>query len=136
MFRTLRVKRRAIFFLVLFVFSAFVHTGSSSLAQESTGSDVDLNKALQDFSKLIQDDTKDILSSPELASSFNPATIFVWIIFGAIGFIAFVYGKKNSQWRPMVIGVVLMVYPYFCSGILLLYCVGIALTAALYFWRE
>jgi hypothetical protein len=69
-------------------------------------------------------------------SDFNGAKIFAYIIFGAIGFAVFVYGKKNQFFRPMIIGVALMVYPYFISGTFFLYLAGIALTAALYFWRE
>ena len=67
---------------------------------------------------------------------FSAGSILAYIIFGAIGFVAFVYGKKNAFWRPMIIGIALMVYPYFFSGTLVIYLVGIALTAALYFWRE
>ena len=70
------------------------------------------------------------------ASDFGAAKIFAYLIFGAIGFVAFVYGKKNGLFRPMIIGLALMVYPYFISGTFLLYLVGSALTAALYFWRE
>ena len=70
------------------------------------------------------------------AGDFSAAKIFAWIIFGAIGFAVFLYGKKNKFLRPMIIGVALMVYPYFISGTFFLYIVGIALTAALYFWRE
>jgi len=66
---------------------------------------------------------------------FNAAKIFAWIIFGAIGFAVFLYGKKNKSFRPMIIGIALMVYPYFISGTFLLYFIGIVLTAALYFWR-
>jgi hypothetical protein len=54
-------------------------------------------------------------------------------IFGGIGFIAFVYGKKNSEWKPMVIGILLCVYPYFFKSTLSLYLVGLALTVALRF---
>jgi hypothetical protein len=67
---------------------------------------------------------------------FSVAKIFAWIIFGVIGFAVFLYGKKNKSFRPMIIGVVLMVYPYFISGTFLLYFIGIILTAALYFWRD
>ena len=70
------------------------------------------------------------------ADDFGAAKIFACIIFGAIGFAAFLYGKKNRSFRPMMIGFALMVYPYFISGTFFLYLVGIALTAALYFWRE
>ena len=71
-----------------------------------------------------------------LAGDFNGAKIFAYIIFGAIGFAVFVYGKKNKFLRPMIIGIALMAYPYFFSGTLVIYLVGIALIAALYFWRE
>jgi hypothetical protein len=70
------------------------------------------------------------------ADDFSAAKIFAYIIFGAIGFAVFVYGKKNKFLRPMIIGIALMAYPYFISGTLVIYLVGIALTAALYFWRE
>lgn len=70
------------------------------------------------------------------AADFSAAKIFVCIIFGAIGFVVFLYGKKNKFLRPMLIGIALMAYPYFISGTFFLYLVGIALTVALYFWRE
>lgn len=64
------------------------------------------------------------------------ANVFAWIIFGGVGFIAFMYGKKNSLLKPLLIGILLMVYPYFVHGLWLLYGVGIVLTALLYFLRE
>jgi len=67
---------------------------------------------------------------------FNFVKISACTIFGAIGFVAFVYGKRNTLWRTMIIGIALMAYPYFFSEILALYLIGIALTAALYFWRD
>lgn len=70
------------------------------------------------------------------AGDFSAGKIFACIIFGAIGSGAFVYGKKDGNYRPMVIGVALIAYPYFIPGTFFLYLVGIALTAALYFWRE
>ena len=57
-------------------------------------------------------------------------------IFGSIGFVAFVYGKKMALYRTMWIGLVLMVYPYFISSNWALYGVGTALTIALFFWKE
>ena len=71
-----------------------------------------------------------------MADDFNTAKIFAWIIFGAIGFAAFMYGKKNKSVRPLIVGLALMVYPYFISGTFFLYLIGIVLTAVLYFWRE
>ncbi len=62
--------------------------------------------------------------------------IIVGTIFSIVGWYAFIHGKREKSWRPMVIGIVLMVYPYFVSNTLLAFAIGIALTAALYFWRE
>jgi hypothetical protein len=70
------------------------------------------------------------------ANMFNPIRIIAYILFGGIGFVAFSYGKKSMLFRPMIIGLALMVYPYFVPGTLGLYLIGIALTALLYFWRE
>jgi hypothetical protein len=58
------------------------------------------------------------------------------ILFGIIGWYAFMHGKREKSWRPMAIGIVLMVYPYFVSNAILTFAIGIALTAALFFWRE
>jgi len=70
------------------------------------------------------------------AADFSAAKIFACTIFGAIGLVAFLYGKKNKFFQPMIIGGALMAYPYFISGTFFLYLVGIVLTAALYFWRD
>lgn len=58
------------------------------------------------------------------------------MIFGSVGFVAFVYGKKMAQYRMMVIGLLLMVFPYFISGNLALYGIGSALTLALFLWKD
>ncbi len=67
---------------------------------------------------------------------FNWLNIMGGIIFSIIGWYAFIHGKKEKSMRPMVIGIVLMVYPYFISNTLLAFAIGIAMTAALFFWRE
>ncbi len=58
------------------------------------------------------------------------------IIFSAIGLGAFVYGKKNKQYKAMSIGLVLMIYPYFIGSTLWLYLIGTAFTAALFLFRD
>ena len=58
------------------------------------------------------------------------------VLFGGIGFVACAYGRKMGQIKPVLIGVLLMCYPYFVSGILWLYGLGAALTAALFYFRD
>ena len=70
------------------------------------------------------------------AFTFEPAQILACVIFGAIGTGAFFYGKKQASWPTMLIGIGLMLYPYFVTGTWALYGIGIFLTAALFFWRE
>ena len=67
---------------------------------------------------------------------FNWWNIFGGIIFSIIGWYAFIHGKREKSMRPMLIGISLMVYPYFVSNAILFFAIGIALTAALYFWKE
>ena len=58
------------------------------------------------------------------------------ILFSSIGFVAFVYGKKMGYVRCMVIGVVLMVYPYALPDTRAMYAVGALLTASLFIFRD
>lgn len=74
--------------------------------------------------------------SPSVTSSFTFANIMAWVIFGLIGMFAFKYGRKEKSYKPLIIGVVLMVYPYFVSNTIVLYAVGIVLTSLLYFWKD
>ena len=61
------------------------------------------------------------------------ANIFAGILFGAIGFSAFLYGKKQVNVKAMVIGVLLMGYSYFVPNTIASYAIGAVLTAALFF---
>ena len=65
-------------------------------------------------------------------SSMRTAQIFAWLIFGSIGAAAFIYGWKQKSLRPLVIGILLSVYPYFVPHTIALYAIGIVLTLALF----
>lgn len=64
------------------------------------------------------------------------ASLVGGILFGSIGFIALIYGKKELNFRIIIIGILLMVYPYAISNTLAVYGIGVALTAALFFFRD
>ena len=58
----------------------------------------------------------------------------IWaMLFGAIGFGYFLYGRKQRVAMPFLSGVALCVFPYFVSNVTVLVCVGIALMALPYF---
>jgi hypothetical protein len=66
----------------------------------------------------------------------NFANLIAGLLFGSIGFVAFVYGKRLSLWRPMLLGLGLMIFPYFVEGALPLYAIGSAGSALLFFLRD
>ena len=67
-----------------------------------------------------------------LISGFSWWGLIGGFLFGSIGFIAFVYGKKNAELKPLIIGILLLVYPYFFRSTVAIYIIGVTLTAALY----
>lgn len=64
---------------------------------------------------------------------FDPNLFMLTLIPSGIGFVLFVYGKKQQRIPQMVAGVAFAVYPYFTPSIALTMLVGVALGAGLWF---
>lgn len=58
------------------------------------------------------------------------------LLYSAIGFVAFAYGKKTNHFRIMILGGVLMGFPYLVSDTTMMWVIGAALTAGLFFIWE
>ena len=126
------MKTNKIVWLAGFLLTAVI---PPAFAQNETS---DLATTLNQFSHMNPGDKNLMLSTmgvPDV-SGISLVNIIAWMIFGAVGFVAFVYGKKMGSFKPMVIGLVLMVYPYFVTQTLWLYTVGVGLCVGLYFWRD
>lgn len=67
--------------------------------------------------------------------TFSVSEIIGEFIFGSIGFVAFIYGKRMQVWKTIFIGLALMVYPYFVPDALISYATGAILTGALFLFR-
>ena len=67
--------------------------------------------------------------------SFTTVNLLGQVLFGAIGMGAFIYGKKQGIFMAMLLGVILMAYPYFVPDTALLYLIGGILTACLFIFR-
>lgn len=48
--------------------------------------------------------------------SMDPAAIFLSLLVGSVGFVLFVYGKKQERMPQLLAGLTLMVYPYFVGN--------------------
>ena len=64
--------------------------------------------------------------------TFDPTWLFLSLIPSGIGFVLFVYGKKQQRWPQLVGGLVFMVYPYFTPTVLSLAGVGVTLGAVVW----
>ena len=62
----------------------------------------------------------------------DPSTLFLIIVFSAIGLAAFRRGKRQSNILCLMLGIALMVYPYFVEGLALNTLIGAALSAAVW----
>ncbi|MEI6082264.1 MAG: hypothetical protein WCR44_07540 [Verrucomicrobiota bacterium] len=68
--------------------------------------------------------------------TFTAANLFGQILFGAIGLAAFVYGKKQSSFKTMLLAVAIMGFPYVVSETWMLYAIGGVLTLLLFLWKD
>ncbi len=65
--------------------------------------------------------------------SLDMSQLLWGILFSAIGFVYFFYGKRMRAIVPLLCGLVLMVYPYFVSNTLVLVLIGTVLSVLPYF---
>jgi hypothetical protein len=64
---------------------------------------------------------------------FTTSSIIAGLVFGGVGYVAFVFGRKQQKARPLGLGVALMVYAWVVPDGWWLWLTGIALTVLL-FW--
>jgi hypothetical protein len=66
----------------------------------------------------------------------DSVAVLIWgMLFGAIGFGYFLYGKKQKAIVPLCVGIVLCVFPYFIANVYVLVLAGLVLMAIPYFVR-
>lgn len=65
----------------------------------------------------------------------NQAVLLWGLLFGSIGIGFLVYAKQQKAVVPLVVGLVLSIYPFFISNVYALVLIGLALTAVPYFIR-
>ena len=56
-------------------------------------------------------------------------SLLIIFLFSGVGFVYFVYGKKQTDLLFMLDGVALMLYPYLVSGLTLMILLGVILSA-------
>jgi hypothetical protein len=64
--------------------------------------------------------------------TIDAASLIASLLIGAVGFVAFAYGKKQSRLPQMLVGFTLMVFPYFVSSVALMVGIAAALLGSLW----
>ena len=59
--------------------------------------------------------------------SFDPTWLFLSLFPSGIGFVLFVYGRKQHRWPLIVSGLLYMTYPYLATTVTSLVGVGVML---------
>ena len=62
----------------------------------------------------------------------DPSVLFFSLVIGSIGLGLFIFGKKQARWPQLVVGLVMMVYPYFTTALSSLIGIGLLLGLALW----
>ncbi len=66
----------------------------------------------------------------------DSTSLLLWgMLFGAIGLGYFTYGRKQRAAAPLLVGIALMVFPYFVPNVYMLVLVGAVLIVLPYFVR-
>jgi hypothetical protein len=65
--------------------------------------------------------------------TIDPSWLLVSLILGGIGFVLFVYGKKQQRWPHLAAGLLFMVYPYFTTSLVSLVATGAAIGFMLWY---
>jgi len=68
--------------------------------------------------------------------NFSPYNLLGGLVFGTIGWGAWRYGKQLDLWKPIVIGLIMMIYPAFCAATWETWLVGIGLCVLLWYHHD
>jgi hypothetical protein len=63
-------------------------------------------------------------------------TLFLGLIFGAVGTVYLILGKKDHDPLFLIVGVLLIIYPYIFSNALVIVLIGVVLSAIPYAHRK
>ncbi len=121
-YRSSRLRKIGYFFIVIFL-SLISFKLYSQDSQEALGQIAHMLK-----SNISKDD--------DLIFGYSLWGLFGSFFFSILGFVAFRYGRKLGKIAPIIVGLVLMLYPYFLKNTIAIFSVGIVLTGLLYFFRE
>ena len=64
--------------------------------------------------------------------NLDPTLLMLSLVPSGVGFVLFVYGKKQERWAHLAAGLALMIYPYFAASMAQMLLGGLLIGGA--FW--
>lgn len=61
----------------------------------------------------------------------NAGELMTSLAIGSVGYVAFVYGKRQGRFPEMILGLVLLVFPYFVDGVVTMSLIAVGLVGLL-----
>jgi hypothetical protein len=58
--------------------------------------------------------------------NLDPGSMLLSMLISSVGFVAFVYGKRQERTPQLAAGIVLLVFPYFVSSLLWMALIAVA----------
>jgi hypothetical protein len=62
----------------------------------------------------------------------SAASLFASLLVGCVGMGLFLYGKKQARLPQLLVGIALMVFPYFVASALIVYAISAGLVVGLW----
>ena len=109
---------------------------SQNIPSEIENNNQEYRSALSKAQSVAQSMLEEKSQTPQINERFSAANLIGGFIFSGIGFIAFTYGKKMSNFKSMALGFALLIYPYFISSTVIMYIVGLLLCFVLYVFKD
>lgn len=66
----------------------------------------------------------------------DPWSLVSGLFIGLLGMAMFIYGKKQADIKCLITGVVLCVFPYFVTSVILMWVITAACFGGLYCWAK
>lgn len=66
----------------------------------------------------------------------SPAILISGFLIGGIGFVLFMYGKKQADFRCLFAGIAMCIFPYFVSSLAIMWLGAAACLGGLYAWSK
>jgi len=62
----------------------------------------------------------------------SASSLFASLLVGLVGFGLFTYGRKQARTPQLIVGIALMVFPYFVANAAIVYAVAVGLVVGLW----